>query len=79
MKDVPKKSPEVAILQHFSSEELLQDLQNHTVPVFDILQDPFREDWVIIVMPLLRTVNRPPPASVRELMDFVYQLLEVTP
>lgn len=65
------------ISSYLSSPELLRDPRNHATPVLDILTDPVDENAVIIVTPLLRRVDTPSPGSVREYVDFVYQMLEV--
>ena len=78
LKLVPASSPEVEIGTYLRSEEALRrDPRNHAAPILEMLQDPFKEDHTILVMPLLRRVDQPNPVSVRECVDFVEQTLEV--
>ncbi|KAG9002543.1 hypothetical protein FRB90_011363 [Tulasnella sp. 427] len=76
LKNVPKDSPEIEIGKYFSTEELLRDPRNHCLPVLDVLNDPKDPENVIVVIPWLRRVDCPEPASVRECVDFVDQTLE---
>ncbi|KIY45828.1 hypothetical protein FISHEDRAFT_76073 [Fistulina hepatica ATCC 64428] len=50
----------------------MRGAHNHTVPVFDILQLPDSEDWLII-MDRIRRADDPPFAKVGEVYQFVMQ------
>lgn len=76
LKHVNKTSPEVDIGQYFSSDQLRDDPRNHCLPVLDVLTDPTDPENVILVIPWLRRIDSPQPASVRECVDFVQQTLE---
>ncbi|KAG8907723.1 hypothetical protein FRB99_002519 [Tulasnella sp. 403] len=76
LKHVPKSSPEAEIGWYLSSEPLKSDPRNHSVPLLDVLEDGNGREKVILVFPILRRVDMPPPASVRELADLVEQTLE---
>ncbi|KAG9019231.1 hypothetical protein FRB90_005062 [Tulasnella sp. 427] len=76
LKHVSKSSPEVEIGQYLSSDGLLNDPRNHCLPVLDVLKDPKDPENVILVIPWLRRIDSPEPASVRECVDFVHQTLE---
>ena len=77
LKLVPTSSPEVDIGEYLRSEALGRDPRNHAAPILEMLKDPFEPDHTILVTPLLRRVDQPNPASVRECVDFVEQTLEV--
>lgn len=77
LKAVHKKSPEIEIGKYLSSPELSDDPRNHSIPFLDVLVDCVDSAYVIIVMPVLRGVMLPLPASVGECLDFVEQTLEV--
>ncbi|KAG8893787.1 hypothetical protein FRB99_001706 [Tulasnella sp. 403] len=76
LKRVPKESPEIEIGRFLSSEGIKNDRRNHSAPLLDILEDNDGPEYVILVLPMLRRVDMPPPASVRELVDLVHQTLE---
>ena len=61
----------------FSSDEMISDPRNHSVPLYDILQVPDDEDKIILVMPFLRTFYDPPFDTVGEAVEFLQQVLEV--
>lgn len=77
LKHINKSSPEVEIGQYLSSDALRDDPRNHCLPVLDVLEDPKDPEHVILVIPWLRRIDSPEPASVRECVDFVNQTLEV--
>lgn len=60
-----------------SPEPLRSDPRNHCLPVLGALKDEADPEHVILVMPWLRRIDTPRPASVRECVDFVQQTLEV--
>lgn len=74
---MPKTSPEVEIGKFLSSPELRYNPRNHSIPLFDVVDDPAVPDGVILVLPLLRHLGEPRPESVRESLELVEQTLEV--
>lgn len=78
LKWTAKSSPDVSIGQFLSSEDLAKDPKNHCTPIIEVLEDQDDPDHVIIVYPLLRGIDAPRPASVRETVSLVEQTLEVT-
>lgn len=76
LKHTSKDSPEVEIGQYFSSDELRNDPRNHCLPVLEVLKNDDDPEHVILVIPWLRRIDSPEPASVRECVDFVQQTLE---
>ncbi|KAG8947766.1 hypothetical protein FRC00_008940, partial [Tulasnella sp. 408] len=76
LKHTNKDSPEVEIGQYLSSEELRHDPRNHCLPILEVLRNEDDPEHVILVMPWLRRIDSPQPASVRECVDFVQQTLE---
>ncbi|KAG8895599.1 hypothetical protein FRB99_000436 [Tulasnella sp. 403] len=76
LKRVPTTSPEVEVGRFLSSDELKNDRRNHSAPVLEVLEDKGDPEHVILVLPMLRPVDMPPPASIGELVDFVHQTLE---
>ncbi|KZT10924.1 uncharacterized protein LAESUDRAFT_644190 [Laetiporus sulphureus 93-53] len=67
---------EAEIGQLFSSPPLASDTRNHCVPLFEVLQDPIKEDMSILVMPLLRKYNDPRFGTIGEAVEFFRQLFE---
>lgn len=61
-----------------ASPALKNDPRNHCVPVLDILVDPVVPDGVILVLPLLRQIDRPAPATIKEFVPLIQQTLEVS-
>ena len=60
-----------------STEDMLKDPRNHSVPIIELLRDPEDPSISYIVMPFLRLMNDPPFSFVGEIADFVDQILEV--
>ncbi|KAG8921517.1 hypothetical protein FRC00_008539, partial [Tulasnella sp. 408] len=73
---VPKSSSEIEIGRYLSTEELQNNPRNHALPLLDVLEDPSDPDYAILVLPLVRRIDVPEPASVRESVDLVEQTLE---
>ncbi|KAG8845074.1 hypothetical protein FRB96_002744 [Tulasnella sp. 330] len=71
-----KSSPEIAIGRFLSSEDLLKDPRNHAMPLLAVLEDETDPENVILVFPLLRRMDSPRPASVRECVYLIEQTLE---
>ncbi|KAI5120177.1 hypothetical protein M0805_002645 [Coniferiporia weirii] len=78
LKRISKSSTERAIAQYLATKEKLQDPRNHCIPILDYfeLNGEGEEDIEIIVMPLLRSLDKPPFSSADEVVDFVKQTLE---
>lgn len=77
LKHVKRSSPEVEIGKLLSAAHIQSDPKNHACPFLDVLEDEIDEEYVIIVMPLLRDADDPSPKSIRECLEFMDQVLEV--
>lgn len=75
IKRVQAGSQELEILKKFQS--LAHDPRNHCVPLLKTFEDNEDDTVSYIVMPFLRLVNEPPFATIRDVLDFVTQMLEV--
>lgn len=77
IKKVGRNDEESRIAQMLSTKELRADPRNHCVPIIEVIDDP--EDNLVsyVVMPLLRNADSPPFQYVKEITDFVDQILEV--
>ncbi|KAF9005491.1 kinase-like domain-containing protein [Cyathus striatus] len=73
---VQKHPTEIKIAALFSTEPLASDPRNHCVQVYDILQLPEEDNSVILVMPFLLKLDRPPFVSLAEILELIRQLLE---
>lgn len=60
-----------------SSELLKDDPRNHCVPILQVIDDPDDDSKSYLVMPLLRPMDNPPFERVKEVVEFVDQMLEV--
>jgi len=60
-----------------NTKELLADPGNHCVPVIEVIDDPDYDSISYMVMPMLRLADDPPFQYVKEIIDFVDQILEV--
>ncbi|KAG8842241.1 hypothetical protein FRB96_005845 [Tulasnella sp. 330] len=76
LKHVQSSSPEIEIGRFLCSETLRNDPRNHSIPLLDVLEDPSEPDHAILVLPLLRRLDMPKLASVRECVALVEQSLE---
>ncbi|KAG8990311.1 hypothetical protein FRB94_013490 [Tulasnella sp. JGI-2019a] len=76
LKRVVRTSSETSIGQFLWSEDLKKDPRNHTCPLLDVLENESEPDHLILVLPNLRRLDEPRPASVRECVDLVEQTLE---
>ena len=77
IKEVGRGDEESQIAQMLSTKELLADPRNHCVPVIEVIDDPDDDSKSYMVMPLLRNAADPPFQHVKEIIDFVDQILEV--
>lgn len=76
IKKFHKDSQELQISQFLSSS---QDPQNHSITVFEVLNDPFDPGLALMVMPYLRPCNDPDFGTVGDMILFVSETLEVRP
>jgi len=67
---------EVEIGEFLSSEQLAQDPRNHCVRILDVLQDPIDSKLSIVVMPLLKSYDKPEFLTVGEAVAFCVQMIE---
>lgn len=77
IKEVATDSEELRIAQLLVQEEWLSDLRNHCIPVTKVFKDHENPDVSYMVMPFLRPMNEPPFGSVKEIIEFTDQILEV--
>ena len=77
IKRVRRTDDELRIAQMLSTKDLLADPRNHCVPVIEIIEDPNYDSISYMVMPMLRLADNPPFQYVKEIIDFVDQILEV--
>lgn len=78
IKRVPKASTEAHIARYFSTPDILSKPENHCVPIIDFIESASEEQYDFLVMPTLRSFERPQCATVGETVDCVYQILEVS-
>jgi len=64
---------EVGIHKFLTSEALASDLDNHCVPLYEVLQVPSEPNTVILVMPYLRRFGSPRIETFGEAVDFFRQ------
>jgi len=76
MKRIDTQSEELDIAVWFSAEPQRSDPANHCVPVHRVLSDPNEPGWAIIVMPLLRTYDKPRFDTIGEAVAFFMQIFE---
>lgn len=76
IKLVRRGDSESRIAQMLSTKELRADPRNHCVPIIEVIDDPGDDRKSYMVMPLLRNADSPPFQYVKEIVDFVDQVLE---
>ena len=64
-------------VQMFSLPPHHRNGRNHCVPALDVFVDPRDYRFAYIVMPLLRRFDDPPFELVKDVVDFVSQILTV--
>lgn len=79
IKELDRGSEEARIAQMLCSKELNADPRNHSVQIIEVIDDPEDDTKSYMVMPLLRAADDPPFQFVKEIVDFVDQILEVRP
>jgi hypothetical protein len=77
IKEVGRNDEESRITKMLGSGPLQDDPRNHCVPLLEIIDDPDDSSKSYMVMPLLRAADHPPFDQVKEVIDFVDQMLEV--
>ena len=78
IKELDRGAEEIQIAQMLVTEELKADPRNHSVPIIEVIDDPEENTKSYMVMPLLRAPDDPSFEFVKEIVDFVDQILEVT-
>jgi hypothetical protein len=53
-----------------------ENLENHCVPILDVLKRPGEDEDVFLVMPLLRPWDNPEFETIGEAVEFIRQLFE---
>lgn len=76
IKAVGRGDEESRIARMLSTSDLREDPRNHSVPIIEIIDDPEDDRKSYMVMPLLRNAADPSFEYVKEIIDFVDQLLE---
>src|ERR1700683_595337 len=61
---------------YLSSEPLTSDSKNHCIPILGVLQVPDENDKILLVMPLLRSLDQPPFNTTDEAVGLFSQLFE---
>lgn len=78
IKQVGHSSHEIEIAEMLSTREsLLQDPMNHCVPILDHFSDPEEPNVDYIIMPLLLPFDNPAFYDISEILNFMFQMLEV--
>ena len=76
IKRVTTGDTESEIATMLSTEDLLKDPRNHSVPILEMLHDSDDPNISYMVMPFLRLMDDPPFDYVGEIVDFADQILE---
>ena len=79
IKEIKTDCEEHRIAQLLTQEDWVGDLRNHCVPIVKIFEDHKDPRVSYIVMPFLRPADSPPFETVKEIIDYVDQILEVWP
>jgi len=77
IKKIGRNDQESLIAQMLSTPELREDPRNHCIPIIEVFDDPDNDSVSYMVMPLLRNASDPQFQYVKEIIDFVNQVLEV--
>lgn len=77
IKRVIKRSAELNIAQFLSASRRRHDPRNHCVPILAVLSDPVDDNVALIVMPALLSFEFNAFVIVSEVVDFMFQTLEV--
>ena len=79
IKEIKTDCEEHRIAQLLTQEDWISDPRNHCVPIVKIFEDHKDPKVSYIVMHFLRPVDSPPFETVKEIIDYVDQILEVYP
>lgn len=77
IKRLAKSSTELIIAQFLTAKGRRHDPRNHCVPILAVLPDPIDDNVALIVMPALLTFSINEFVVVSEVVDFMFQTLEV--
>jgi len=77
IKRVRTWTEEIPIARYLSSEALLSDPRNRSVPIIDVIPLPGDDEWALLVMPFLRVFYDPPFQLLIECIEFFRQVLQV--
>ena len=77
IKEMATDGEELRIAQLMTQEEWVSDPRNHCVSVTKVFKDHEDPNMSYVVMPFLRPMNDPPFESVKEIINFTDQILEV--
>lgn len=77
IKEIRAGSEERRIAELLRQNDWGSDPRNHCVPVLNIFGDTQDPEILYMVMPFLRPMFNPPFESVKEVIDFTDQILEV--
>ena len=77
IKEIKTDCEEHRIAQLLTQEDWVNDPRNHCVPIVKIFKDHEDPRVSYIVMPFLRPADNPPFETVKEIIDYVDQILEV--
>ena len=79
IKEIKTGCEEHRIAQLVTQEDWISDPRNHCVPIVKIFEDHEDPKVSYVVTPFLWPVDSPPFETVKEIMDYVDQILEVYP
>ena len=69
---------EAELVRFFSQQPRASDYRNHVVPLYDVLQWPGDDDIVLLVLPYLVPLRNVRFETMRETLDCIRQLLDVS-
>ena len=69
---------EAEITRYFSNEDIASDPENHSVPLYDVLQSPIYK-VEFLVLPCLMRINEIKFATIGEVVECFRQIFEVCP
>ncbi|KAI0629585.1 kinase-like protein [Trametes polyzona] len=73
IKSFYKRGQEMHVAQFLGN---IKDSQNHTVPILEIISDPFDPQLAMMVMPYLRPCNDPPFSTIGDVVEFLDQVID---
>ena len=69
---------EVGIHKYLTTGGLASHPHNHCAPLYEVLQSPYDEDVVLLVLPLYRKFHSPSFVTVGEIVEFFRQIFEAS-